>query len=132
MEHVYSPREEADNHLVSFSFLKKTKKQQQKSVNLVICCKVFPSNDCTVFPIQAHRRPNLTLLQNRSRSNQAHNLYRVSNVPCEVSRSYDYWRRLLNVLAKYGHGGHLGHVTKTIFTKFEFSLPREASHKIWH
>ena len=27
------------------------------------------------------------------------------------------------------YGGHLGHVTKTIFTKFMFPLPKEAPHK---
>ena len=26
---------------------------------------------------------------------------------------------------------NLGHVTKTIFTKFMFPLPKEASHEIW-
>ena len=38
----------------------------------------------------------------------------------------------LKVLAIYGHGsGHLGHVTKTIFTKFMYLLSEEAQHKIW-
>ena len=32
---------------------------------------------------------------------------------------------------EYGHGSHLGHVIKTIFTKFMFSLPMKAPHKIW-
>ena len=40
-----------------------------------------------------------------------------------------YWkRRFLKVLTIYGHCGHLGYVTKIIFTKFMFPLPKEASH----
>ena len=30
----------------------------------------------------------------------------------------------------YGHGGHLGHVTWTIYTNFRFPLPKEALHQI--
>ena len=40
-------------------------------------------------------------------------------------------KRFLKVLAIYGHGGHLGHVTKIIFRKFMFSLAKEAPHKSW-
>ena len=29
------------------------------------------------------------------------------------------------------HGGHLGHVTETIFTKFMFPLPKKVPHLIW-
>ena len=31
----------------------------------------------------------------------------------------------------YGYGGHLGHVTWTIYIKFLSSLPKEAQHEIW-
>ena len=37
----------------------------------------------------------------------------------------------LKVFTIYGHGGHLGHVTWTIYTNFLFPLPKEAPHKIW-
>ena len=35
------------------------------------------------------------------------------------------------VFAIYGHGGHLGHVTWTIYINFRPPLPKEAPHKIW-
>ena len=31
----------------------------------------------------------------------------------------------------YGHGSHLGHVSKTIFTKFTFPLSKRAPYKVW-
>ena len=37
-------------------------------------------------------------------------------------------KKIFTVLAIYGHGDHLGHVNKTIFTKFMFPLPSEAPH----
>ena len=44
-----------------------------------------------------------------------------------------FWkRRFVKVLAMSGPGGHLGHVNKTIFTKFVFPLSKEAPHNIWH
>ena len=56
--HVFSPGAGADNHLGSIFFFQKYK----SPVNSVICCKLFPFNySVTVFPIQTHRRPNLTL-----------------------------------------------------------------------
>ena len=43
---------------------------------LSISCKIFGLNDIfIVFPIQMHRQPMLTLLKNRSRSSQGHDLY---------------------------------------------------------
>ena len=39
-------------------------------------------------------------------------------------------RRVLKVLVIYWYGSHLGHVTRTIFTKLVFPVPKEASHKI--
>ena len=37
---------------------------------------------------------------------------------------------LLKVLTIYGHGGHIGHVTRMIFTKFLFHLSEKARNKI--
>ena len=54
---VSCPGMEIDVPLVSISF--------QNHLNDIL----------TVFPIQMHRRPMLTLLKNRSRSSQGHNLY---------------------------------------------------------
>ena len=33
--------------------------------------------------------------------------------------------------AIYGHDSHLGHVSKTIFTKFTFPLSKRAPYKVW-
>ena len=55
--HVYRSGAGADNPLRS-EFLYKHK----LFVTLVICCKFLPLNDfATVFPIEKHKRPNLTL-----------------------------------------------------------------------
>ena len=37
----------------------------------------------------------------------------------------------LRVFTIYGGGGHLGHVTQMLQTKFRPHLPKEAPHKIW-
>ena len=37
----------------------------------------------------------------------------------------------LKVFTLYGHGGHLGHETKMIFTELMFPFPKKAPHKIW-
>ena len=42
------------------------------------------------------------------------------------SREKDF----LKILTIYGHGGHLGHVTKKPRNFFSFPLPIEVSHKI--
>ena len=31
----------------------------------------------------------------------------------------------------YGHGGHLSHVTLTIYINLRSPLPKQAAHKIW-
>ena len=55
--HVYGPATGKDNP-PGVKFVQKYK----SSVYLVICCKFFPFNYfLTVFSIQTHRRPNLTL-----------------------------------------------------------------------
>ena len=35
------------------------------------------------------------------------------------------------VFTIYGHDGHLGHVTRTIYTNFGSPFPKEAPYKIW-
>ena len=55
--HVSSPGKGVDNRLGEIVFHK-----NNYSVNLVLCCKFFTLNDyISVFPIQAYRRPNVTL-----------------------------------------------------------------------
>ena len=96
-------------------------------------CKFFPTNDIlTNFPIQMHGRPMLTLPSNRSRSSQGHDLYKLCRTPVtdashQVSKSLAFWfwrRRLLKVFTIYSHGGHLGHVTWTIYINFLSPFPR--------
>ena len=85
---------------------------------------------------QKHRGPNLTLLWNRSRSTQGHHLNklgstRAPNVAYQVSRSSAFWfwrRRFFKVFTIYGHGGHLGHVTWTVW----FSSPLSYGGSIWN
>ena len=56
-KHVNSPRAGADNHLGSKLFHK-----HKSSVNLIICCRLFPLHDfLTVFTIQKHMRPKKAL-----------------------------------------------------------------------
>ena len=67
----------------------------------------------------------------RSRSTQDHHLYRLGRPPIpdatfQVPRSlaFRFWRRrFLKVFTIYGHGGHLGHVTRTIWTNFRSPIP---------
>ena len=55
--HVFSPGAGEDNPLGSKLYHK-----HKSPVNLVICCKFKPLNGfVTVFPIQIHRQPSLTL-----------------------------------------------------------------------
>ena len=39
--------------------------------------------------------------------------------------------RFSMIFAIYSHGGHLGHVTLTIYTKLSFPLSKDAPHKVW-
>ena len=69
---VFSPSAGADEALGPFIF---------RIINILSICQflfyLFPSNDMlTVFPIQMHLQPMLTLSSNRSRSPQGHDLYR--------------------------------------------------------
>ena len=120
--HVYSPRAGADKPLGTNFFHK-----HNNSVYLLISCKFCPSNHIlTIFPIQMHWRPMLTLPRNSSRSSQGHDLHKFCRTPlldasCQVSKSkaFLFWsRRVLKVFAIYRHGGHLGHVTWTIYINF--------------
>ena len=55
--YAYSPGSRADSPLRSKFFQK-----HKSSVTLVIRCNFYPLNDfVTFFPLQTHRRPNLTL-----------------------------------------------------------------------
>ena len=75
--------------------------------------------------------PNLTLTSNGSRSTHGHNLNnlgstRIENATYQVSRSSVKWfwrRRFFKVFTIYGHGGHLGHVTRTVWTIFRSPDP---------
>ena len=46
-------------------------------------------------------------------------------------RSFVLEKKIFIVLTKYRHGGHLGHVTWTIYTNFCYllPLPKEAPHE---
>ena len=73
-----------------------------------------------------YRQPNLTLLVNRSTSNfveleslMRHTIFQENRT---LGSSEDF--------AVYGHGSHLGHVSKTVFTKFTFPISKRAPHKV--
>ena len=95
--------------------------------------QVFPTNDIlTLFPIQMHEGPMLTLPLNRSRSSQGHDLYKlckapVTDAPHQVSKSLAlwFWRKIfLKFFSIYSHCSHLGHVIMTIYINFLFPFPR--------
>ena len=93
---VYCPGVGADRPLGSKFF-----QNHQSCVHLPIACKFFPTNDIlTLFSIQMHERPMLTLPRNRSRSSQDHDLYKLCRAPVtdashQVSKSLAlcFWRR---------------------------------------
>ena len=74
-----------------------------------------------------YRQPNLTLLVNRSRLNS------VELESLERHTMFQEHRTFSSALdfAIYGLASHLGHVSKTIFTKFTFPLSKRAPHKVW-
>ena len=63
---------------------------------------------------------------------QGHDLYKLCRAPVtgashHVSKSLAFWfwrRRFLKVFSIYSHGGHLGHVTLTIYIYFLSPFPR--------
>ena len=79
------------------------------------------------FLILMYRQPNLTLLVNRSRSNSVELESLVRHTMFQEHRTFS---SALD-FAIYGHGSHLGHVSKTIFTKFTFPISKRAPHKVW-
>ena len=98
------------------------------SVHLPISCKFCPSNHIlTMFPIQMHGRPMLTLPKNRwSRSSLGHDLYTFLELHCLMhclmlhAKFQNHRRRFLKVFANYSQGCHLCHVTLTIYTNFQY------------
>ena len=57
-----------------------------------------------------------------------------ANDTCQVSRSKDFcfWRRrLFKVFTIDGHGGHLCHVTWTIYINFHSPFPKKTPHQIF-
>ena len=74
-----------------------------------------------------YRQPNLTLLVNRSRSNFVELESLMRHTMFQEYRTLDY----ADEFAIYGHGSHLGHVSKIIFTNFTFPLSKRAPHKVW-
>ena len=122
------PRAGADNPLGSIFFSHKYK----SSVHLHTPSKFPPFNYILlIFPIQMHGRPKLTLPQNRSKSYQGHVIYinfvklhclmlhaKFQNHRPSGSGEEDF----LKVFDIYSHGGHLGHVTLTIYTNFHSLL----------
>ena len=87
---VFSPSAGADEALGPFVF---------RIINILFICQflfyLFPLNDMlTVFTIQMHWQPMLTLSSNRSRSPQGHDLYihcstLAINASCQVSLKYN-------------------------------------------
>ena len=66
----------------------------------------------------------------RSRSTQGHysnksGSTRAPDAALQVSRSSAFWFRrwFFNVFTIYGHGGHLGHKTRTVWTNFRSPIP---------
>ena len=84
-----------------------------------------------------HKEANLTLTLRRSRSTQDHYLNKIGrpntpNATYQVPRSSAFWFwkwRFLKGFTIYGHGGHLGLVTKTIWTNFRFRVLRSLHMK---
>ena len=75
------------------------------------------------FPILMYRQPNLTLLVNRSRSNFVELESLMRDTMFQEHRTLNSAEEF----AIYGHGSHLVHVSKTIFTKFTFPLSKGGS-----
>ena len=73
------------------------------------------------------RQPNLTLFENRSRSNSVELESLVRHTMFQEHRTFG--SELGFVI--YGHGSLLDHVSETILTKFTFPLSKRAPHKVW-
>ena len=65
-------------------------------------------------------------MHGRAKLTKSDDLYKLCRAPlpdasCKVSKSQAFWfwrRRFLKVLVLYRHGGHLDHVTLTIYINF--------------
>ena len=89
----------------------------ENSVHLPIYCTFCPSNDIlTIFPIQMHGRPKLTLPLNMSRLSQGHDLYKLClMLHAKFQNHRPSGSGFLKGFAIYSHGGHFSHVTLTIY-----------------
>ena len=118
--------------------------QQKCLVTSVICCqfqiiddKSFWKVHCfTFFPYKSIRDqiwPCRKIGQGQPRVIIWANLVvlKQPDAAYKVSRSSAFWfrRRFFKVFTIYGHGGHLGHVTRTVWTNFCF--PRWAKNAVY-
>ena len=81
------------------------------------------------FSIQMHREANLYdhYFSNFGRPPVPDDLSKDSAPRCPW-----FWkRRFLKVFTIYGHGGHLGQCTATIFSNLSFPKPKEAPYEIY-
>ena len=85
-----------------------------------------------LFSIQKPKGPNLTLTKNKSRSTWGHHLNKLGstqshNAIYQVSRQSTQGfrrRRIVKVFTIYGHCGHPGQETWTIWTNFQSTTAR--------
>ena len=113
-------------------------------INILSNCQflfyLFPSNDMlTVFPIQMHWQPMLTLSSNRSRSPQGHDLYThcstlAINASCQVSLKSVHWFLRRRFLKGFYHiwawRPSWSYDLDYLYTHW-LPHPIDASHKIW-
>ena len=132
---VFSPSAGADEALGPFVF---------RIINILSICQflfyLFPSNDMlTVFPIQMHLQPRLTLSSNRSRPSQGHDLYihcstLAIDASCQVSlKSVHRFRRkrfLKDVYHIWAWWPSWSCDLDYLYTHWVL-YPIDASHKIW-
>ena len=132
---VFSPSAGADEALVPFDF---------RIINILSICQfliyLFPSNDMlTVFPIQMHWQPMLTLSSNRSRSPQGHDLHiqcstLAIDASCQVSlKSVHRFRRRRFLKGFYHIWAWRPSWSCDLDYLYIHWLPHpiDASHKIW-
>ena len=133
---VFNSSARADEAFVPFPFFQ----NNQYSVHLPIFCWLIPSNDIlTVFAIQMHRQPMLTLPQTWTRSSQGHDLYihrstLAIDASCKVSLTSVYWFQRRRFLKAFYHiwtwRPSWSYDLNYNFTHW-FTYPMHVSHKIW-
>ena len=114
------------------------------NINLLSICSFLasflPLNDIFLFFSHSNAwAAKVDLAVKRSRSSQGHDYTNLVELHCLMLHAkFQNHRpsgseegRFLRVFAIYSHGGHLGHVTLTIYTKLSFTLPKNAPHKVW-